>query len=308
MSRIASLLPSTTEIVCALGQTHALVGLSHECDFPEAVGHLPRLTTTKLKSGRSGLGIDQEVRHLIEEGLSIYHVDADRLRSVAPEIILTQDQCAVCAASQADVERALARWLGPRPTVVSLSPNTLEDVWNDIRTVAAAIGCAERGVALSATLTDRLTQISKRAQAQPNRPRVACIEWVEPLMSAGNWMPELITLAGAEPTLGEAGKHSPFISWEQLHACDPDVVIIIPCGFDLSRTRVEAEALLKRSEFRALRAVKHASVFFADGNAYFNRPGPRLVDSLEILCEILHSGAFARKHLGWSQLASEPLP
>ena len=298
MERIASLLPSTTEIVCALGLREQLVGRSHECDFPPEVEALPALTASKLDPRAESLAIDDRVKQLVREGLSIYRVDADELRALAPSVVLTQEQCDVCAASPKDVEAALADWVGGRPRLVSLAPATLADVWGDLVTVAAALGVPERGKALAERLASRLTDVSERTLRIRRRPRVAAIEWIDPLMAAGNWMPELIALAGGTNLFGETGRHSPWLAWDALRAADPDVIVVLPCGFDLARTRREMAPLAAKPGWRELRAVRDGRVFLTDGNQYFNRPGPRLVESLEILAEILHPDGFPANHLG----------
>jgi len=239
--RIVSLIPSSTEIACALGLGGALVGRSHECDHPTAVTRLPVCTSARLADG-SSREIDERVRDLVGRGLSVYDVDAQLLRALAPTLILTQDQCEVCAASLADVEAAVCDWLDAEARIVSLSPATLADVWGDVRRVGEAAGCPERADALVASLTDRVTEVAERAGGRP-RPSVACLEWFDPLMSAGNWMPELVALAGGRSLLGETGTHSPVLDWEALVAADPDVVLLLPCGFDLARTRAEAALL-----------------------------------------------------------------
>ena len=298
MERIASLLPSTTEIVCALGQQAALVGRSHECDWPPGVAALPVLTEPKLDAKAASAVIDERVRQLVRDGLSVYRVDAERLRALAPSVVLTQNQCDVCAASPKDVEAALREWTGGRPRVVSLAPRTLGDVWDDLVTVAAALGVRERGEALARELAWRITNVSERTLRIRPQPRVAAIEWIEPLMAAGNWMPELVALAGGTSVFGEVGAHSPWLAWEALRAADPDVIVVLPCGFDLARTRAEMAALASQPGFGELRAVREGRVFLTDGNQYFNRPGPRLVESLEILAEILHPQEFPAKHRG----------
>ena len=304
MERIASLLPSATEIACALGCAGQLVGRSHECDHPPDVAQLPVLTEPKLDAGAASRAIDDRVRQLVSEGLSVYRVDAERLRALQPTVILTQDHCEVCAASPKDLEDALSDFLEPRPRVVSLHAITLGDVWRDIGSVAEALGCDARGRELNRELAGRITEISERSLALGPRPSVACIEWIDPLMAAGNWMPELVALAGGRPLLGEGGRLSPWISLDDLAASDPDVIVVLPCGFDLARTRDEMGALSDRAGWRALRAVREGRVHLADGNAYFNRPGPRLVESLEILAEILHPEPGAAKHrdTGWQPL------
>ncbi len=304
MERIASLLPSATEIACALGFAGQLVGRSHECDYPAGVARLPVLTGPKLDAAAPSRVIDDRVRQLVSEGLSVYRVEAERLRALRPTLILTQEHCEVCAASPKDLENALSDFLDPRPRVVSLDAATLGDVWRDIGNVAEALGSAARGRELNRSLADRITEIAERTQALRPRPSVACLEWIDPLMAAGNWMPELVTLAGGRPLLGEGGRLSPWISLEELAASDPDLIVVLPCGFDLARTRREMGALTDRAEWQALRAVREGRVHLADGNAYFNRPGPRLVESLEILAEILHPEPGAAKHLdtGWQPL------
>ena len=304
MERVASLLPSTTEIACALGFESQLVGRSHECDFPASVRELPALTEPKLDPEAPSREIDDRVKELVREGLSVYRVDAERLREVAPSVILTQDQCEVCAASLADVERALESWLGERPRLLSLDPKTLGDVWDDIARVAEALGAPERGRALAAELANRVTEVAERTQRLRPHPGVVCLEWLDPLMGAGNWMPELVTLAGGHSLVGEAGAHSPWLSLEELAAADPDVLVLVPCGFGIARARAELPALAGRPAWQALRAVREGRVFVTDGNQYFNRPGPRLVESLEILAEILHPDEFRARHrgTGWEPL------
>jgi iron complex transport system substrate-binding protein len=295
--RIASLLASATEIVCALGARDRLVARSHECDFPPDVASLPVVTAPKLDTSRPSAAIDRDVKALLERALSVYKVEAERLRDLAPEIIVTQTQCEVCAVSENDVVAALATWTGERPRIVSLVPDALADVFSDIERVAAAIGREAAGAALTATMRRRMDAVSERARFLPRR-RVACIEWIEPLMAAGNWMPELVVMAGGENLFGEAGRHSPWLTMEALAASDPDVIIVLPCGFDIARSRQEMPVLAARPAWQALRAVRQDQVWLVDGNQYFNRPGPRLADSLEILAEILHPQAFRFGHEG----------
>ena len=208
MERVASLLPSTTEIVCGLGFEQALVGRSHECDFPSGVTGLPILTSPKLDAERPSREIDDRVRELVREGLSVYRVDEVCLREIKPSLILTQDQCEVCAASLSDVEEALEQWIGTRPRVLSLNPAKLDDVWSDIERVAVAMGEADRGLEVAAGLRERAEAIATRAAGADKRPSVACVEWIDPLMAAGNWVPELVELAGGCNLFGEAGEHS----------------------------------------------------------------------------------------------------
>lgn len=296
--RIVSLIASSTEIVCALGFEGHLVGRSHECDFPESVQRLPICTATKFVTDGTSYEIDQRVKAILQEGLSVYRVDAEKLEQLRPDIIITQTQCEVCAVSLRDVEAAVCELIDSRPPIVSLQPNALADVWLDIMRVAAALGVYERGQKLVQQLQQRMAAIAGAAQALPNKPSVACIEWIEPLMAAGNWMPELVQMAGGTNLFGEAGKHSPWMTWEQLCEKDPDMILVLPCGFDIPRTRQEMPVLMQKLEWPHLQAVRNRRVFLADGNQYFNRPGPRLVESLEILAEILHPEIFSFSHAG----------
>jgi iron complex transport system substrate-binding protein len=298
MERIVSLLPSTTEIACALGLGPRLVGRSHECDFPPFVRELPPCTEAKVDAAAPGAAIDRRVKELVRDGLSLYRVDAERLRELAPDVILTQEQCEVCATTPRDLEDALAEWLGARPRVVSLRPASLGDVFRDVQRVADALGVAERGRELVQALTDRVSALGEKTGDLAPRPRVACLEWIDPLMGAGHWMPELVRLAGGSVLHAESGTPSAWIRFEELRDTDPDVIVVVPCGFDLARTRREVGGLAASPAFAELRAAREGRVALADGNAYFNRPGPRLVESLEILAEILHPDRFDFGHAG----------
>jgi iron complex transport system substrate-binding protein len=305
--RVVSLLPSLTEIVCALGAGPRLVGRSHECDHPPGVERLPCVTAPRFASApaTSSGEIDRAVRRLLRDALSPFAVDADRLRALAPELILTQDQCRACAVSLPDVERALGAAVGGAPRVLSVAPGTLGEVWDSIAAVAEALGCAAEGRALLARLVARVVTLGERAGRREPRPRVAAIEWLEPLMVAGHWTPELIAIAGGEPVLAHAGERSRWISWDQLRAADPDVIVVAPCGFPLARTQREMGLLTALPGWRDLSAVRCERVFLADGNALFNRPGPRLVDTLELLAALLDHAA---KRAGSKAGSAQPLP
>lgn len=304
MQRVVSLLPSCTEIVCALGGGGRLVGRSHECDFPANVKALPACTEAKVDSNRPSADIHRQVGALLEQALSIYKVDAARLKALKPDLVLTQAQCEVCAVSLADVESALAEWTGARPRVLSLSPQRLVDIWDDFRRVAEALGLEDLGRSVVKPLKTRCVDIIEKTAAMKKRQSVACLEWLDPLMAAGNWVPELVELSGGRNLFGVAGKHSPWMKWEDLCAADPDVLVLMPCGFDISRTLRELPALAGRPEWPRLRAVKNHRVFVADGSAFFNRPGPRIVDSMEILAEVLHPLLFEPRHMGegWERI------
>ncbi len=302
--RIISLIASATEIVCALGFEDCLVGRSHECDYPATVKHLPVCTSPKFEVEGLSYQIDERVKAILQESLSVYRVDAELLDSLQPTHLITQSQCEVCAVSFKDVEQAVCQLTNSRPVIVSLEPNALADVWRDIRRVGVALEAAPHAEAVIAKLQRRMHEITRQARELPARPTVACIEWIEPLMAGGNWMPELIDLAGGINLFGEAGKHSPWLTWEDLVAGNPDVILITPCGFDIRRTLEETHLLAQRAEWKNLKAVTAERVFVADGNQYFNRPGPRLVESLEILAEMLHPDHFQFGHerTGWVRL------
>jgi iron complex transport system substrate-binding protein len=301
--RIVSLIASATEIVCALGFEDQLVGRSHECDYPPSVKQLPQLTTPKFKVEGTSLEIDQRVKAVLLDALSVYHVDPRLLEELKPTHIITQSQCEVCAVSLKDVELAVCEFTSSRPVIVSLEPNSLDDVWADIRRVGDALGAVERAEHLIDELESRMDDIVQRTHWLETNPTVAYIEWIEPLMAGGNWMPELVEIAGGVNLFGEAGKHSPWMTWDELIAKDPDIIFVSPCGFDIERTLQEMYLLANKPEWKSLKAVATRRVFVADGNQYFNRPGPRLIDSLEILAEIIHPNVFHFGHegTGWAR-------
>ena len=297
MPRVVSLISSATEIVHALGRLDHLVGRSHECDYPEQVLTLPVCTRPRIAIDADSAEIDRQVKQSARTSVSIYDVFDDVIERLAPTHILTQIQCEVCAVSLRDVEAALARGITGHPAIVSLQPDTLAGIWDDVRRVAAALDVSADAVIANAEA--RIASCAARA-ASSQRPTVACIEWIEPLMAAGNWTPELIALAGGVNLFGEPGKHSPWMTWDQLAAADPDVIVIAPCGFDLERTRREMHFLTDRPDWRKVRAVRSGRVYLADGNRHFNRPGPRIVETLEILCEMLHPDLFPPTFRGFA--------
>jgi iron complex transport system substrate-binding protein len=296
--RVVSLLPSSTEIVCALGCQELLVGRSHECDFPPEMSALPVCSKAKVDSQKSSVEIDRQVKSLLRDALSLYEIDIDVLRKLRPNIILTQSQCKVCAVNEADLEKALADALPFQPKVISLAPKKIADLWADIQTVANALGVGQRGRELISKLKNRVVDVLEKTCAMKRRPRVACLEWLDPLMAAGNWVPEMVEFAGGANLFGEPGKHSGWLQWEQIAEKDPDIIILMPCGFGIDRTRLELTAFNSNPAWSKLRAVRKGKVFITDGSHYFNRPGPRLVDSLEILGEIFHPGIFEFGHRG----------
>jgi iron complex transport system substrate-binding protein len=289
--RIVSLLPSATEIVCALGHGDELVGRSHECDFPRGVERLPVCTAPKIRVDGDSQQIHEQVTGVLRDHLSVYDVAEELVRSLGATHIVTQTVCEVCAVSLRDVAA-----LGPQ--TVALSAVTLDGIFDDVRNVASAIGADP--CALLESMYTRLASVQRHREL---RPRVAAIEWMAPLMAAGNWVPELIELAGGIPILGCAGEHSPWIEFDDLAAADPDVIVLMPCGFSVARTRADLHFLSADPRWNQLRAVRDGRVVLTDGNQYFNRPGPRIVESAEILAEIFDSSRdFGHRGSGWEPM------
>ncbi len=285
--RIVSLLPAATEIVAGLGALDLLVGRSHACDFPAAVETLPALTQPRIDPLQPSALLDRAVRATLEAALSIYRIDADALRRLQPDLVLTQTLCAACAVHPNALAAALRSWTGAQPVIIALEAMRIDEVYAEITDIAAALGRRLAGEALVTRIGARFAGVS--ARITPRRPvRVVAIEWLDPLMAGGNWLPELIEIAGGDPLLAHTGARSPWLTADALVAADPDTLLLMPCGFTLERVCAEASGFLARREIAGLRAVREGRVFALDGNAYFNRPGPRLADSAEILAEILH--------------------
>lgn len=290
--KIISLLPAATEIVCALGLEENLVGRSHECDFPPSVKRLSVCSEANIPDNLSSGAIDVKVKELLSDALSVYTVKREVIKQLSPDVVITQAQCEVCAVSLKEVEEALEDYLDKESTIISLQPGSLDAIFNDIRQVAAVLDVIGRGEQLIEDLQERVDIIRHKLKFTEKMPTVACIEWLEPLMVSGNWVPELVSIAGGIPVLAENGKHSPYVKWEDIQRQDPDIILIMPCGFSIERTMKEIDLLLQLSGFTELKAVKNDQLFIADGNQYFNRPGPRIVDSVEILAEIIHPKQF----------------
>ena len=292
--RIVSLLPATTEIACALGLGGQLVGRSHECDVPPEVAALPVLTSPRLDPSAPSREIHEAVgRAASADGgtAALFTLDADRLAAVAPDLILTQAACDVCAVSADEVRRVAASL--PKPArVVAVNPVRLRDVLDDIISIGRETGTLPKARELVARLQARIDSVACRVRTLREAPRVAVVEWLDPPMAAGNWVPEMVALAGGIDVLGRKGEHSHWISWDDLTAADPDVVVLVPCGFTLERVVEEASSPACRTRLAALRASREGRVVAVDGHHLFNRPGPRLVDSLEVLTEILHPAGF----------------
>lgn len=301
--RIVSLLPSATEIVAALGMQDQLVGRSHECDFPPDVLGLPICCRPRIDVSRPGAEIDRQVKDHLRNGLSIYEVDSSRLHELRPDVILTQTQCDVCAVTPQDLEAALSHG-DNNPSVIDLRPQRLEQFFGDIHVVAIALHVPDRGHELVVELRGGFESLRHQTSKRRRKPTVACLEWFEPLMTAGNWIPELVEIAGGQSLGAEPGQHSPWFDWDQLQAAAPEVLVLMPCGWDIARARAEVRVLTSDPRWTQLSAVRSGQVFVADGHQFFNRPGPRLLESAQILAEILHPDAFDFGHRGrnWEKL------
>ena len=316
--RIVSLLPAATEIVAALGLADRLVGRSHECDEPSAVTTLPALTLPRIDPTASSRVIHEQVGQALGgaaaasiaeaacgtgTSAALYTLDIDRLAAIAPDLILTQAACDVCAISAADVEAAVKK-SGVPARVLALSPETLADVFRDVLAVGEAAGRLAKAREVVARLKARVASVAWRVEAMQRArqaeayPTVAMVEWLDPPMAAGNWVPELVRLAGGSDVLGKPGAHSHWITWDDVAAADPDVVVLVPCGFTLDRVVAEAGSAAVRPHLERLRAFREGRCFAVDGHNLFNRPGPRLVDSLELLAELLNPGVFRFPKVG----------
>ena len=301
MGKIVSLIPSGTEIICALGLQDRLIGRSHECDFPPSISHLPVCTAPTIHVNGTSQDIHERVSHRLQDALSMYRVNTDVLKTLQPECIVTQTQCDVCAVSFTEVEQAVKDVLDVQPTVISLHATSLEGLWQDIQRVAEGLNLPKKGNAVLEGYHARIAAIQHRVRTTSSRPTVACIEWMDPLMAAGNWVPELVHLAGGISVFGKPGEHAPWINWEEFDKADPEIILLMPCGFSMKRIEEEISLLTNHPYWHSLRAVQNGRVYLTDGNQYFNRPGPRLVESLEILAEIFHPTHFHFGHQkqGW---------
>ena len=301
--RVLSLLSSTTEIIYALGCGDRLIGRSHECDYPEQVSELPVCTFPKFNVDGTSREVDDEVKSLVQSALSIYYINEKLLKELKPDIIFTQSQCEVCAVSVSDVENALKNITGLSSRVISVEPNSIEDIFNDILTIAEILNVRKKGKELVELIKAKIDSTEKIVY-QKSSPSVAAIEWIDPLMAAGNWVPQLIKVAGGKNLFGEAGKHSPWMKYNDLVEQDPEIIIVMPCGYDIKKSLIEIKTLESKKGWGSLKAVRNRNVYITDGNQFFNRPGPRIIESLEILLEIIHSDFSESKHIdsGWIKL------
>jgi iron complex transport system substrate-binding protein len=292
VTRIVSLLPAATEIAAALGLMDQVVGVSHECDFPDEANTRPRVTHCPVhNAGLSSGEVDQWVRRALHDNGTIYTIDELLLRELRPDVILTQKLCDVCAVGYGTVAR-LAKTLPGPPEVVNLEPTSLSDIFDDIRRVAEACGAPEEACRLTAELSKRVEIVRLRADRISHRPRCFLMEWVDPPFCSGHWGPELVEITGGQDPLGRKHRPSAQIDWRQVIDARPEIIVLALCGYDINRTRRDYELLRSFPDFNTLPAVRGGEVYLVNASAYFARPGPRIVDSLEILAGILHPEEF----------------
>jgi iron complex transport system substrate-binding protein len=285
--RICSLMPSATEIVCALGLADRLVAVTHECDFPAEALVKPKVTSNAFdSSSMTGQEIDSAVRASLADAATIYHLDSDLLQHLRPDLVLTQELCEVCAVGPEEVQSVM-RSLPVPPRMVSLEPTTLDEVLDSIVHVGALAGVEDRASFLVSSLRDRVSRVRHSVEGF-DRVSVLTLEWIAPVFAGGHWVPEMVQIAGGEDVLGVAGRPSQQFTWEDVLATDPDLIVAMPCGFDLERSLLEMRQTSFPDPWYDLRAVKSGQAYVVDGSAYFNRPGPRLIDGVEILASILH--------------------
>jgi len=289
--RICSLLPSATEILYALGLGDCVVGVTHECDFPPEAARKPFLIRPRVDPKASPAETDRLVAEIIARGESIYSVDAELLASLSPDLIVTQDLCHVCAASPDDLASALTRF-EKRPRVLSLTPRTLADVWANVRSVGEATGRQRESDALADSLDQRVAAIAATARRAPSRPRVLCLEWLDPYYVGGHWVPEMVAKAGGRDVLGREREPSYRVTTEEIMAARPEVIVVMPCGYDVAHTAAEFRQMQIPEAWKDLPAVRNGAIFAVDANSYFSRPGPRLADGIAILAQILHPELF----------------
>ena len=295
--RIGTLLPSATEIVCALGLEKNIVGISHECDFPSSVSNLPYLTSSSIGKHKSSENIHQSVETLLKNSLSVYDLDLELLKSLKPNYLITQDLCDVCAVSFDQVENACRQVLGSDTKIISLRPQRLKDIWEDVRRVAEELKVMTAYEKFKIDVDGRINYISNKLKKNSSTKRsVLTIEWYAPVMIGGLWLPEMIGIAGGNYLLATPGERALTVTREQLNEINPDVVIVKPCGFKLEQTMQELGVLKRNIPLENWKAFQNNGIFIVDGNAYFNRPGPRMIDSLEILSYCVHPKIFPKFH------------
>ncbi len=300
--KIVTLIPSATEIVSFLGEKNSIIGRSHECDYPLGLEKIDKLTSPKINVDGTSNEINKQINSLLENSLSVYKVNVEKLKNLSPNFIVTQAHCEVCAVSFSEVENIVKKYLKKKTKIISLQPNTLKEVFDDFDRVAKALNINNsKNRNLIDLLKKRVDEIKKISFNQ-NKPKVACVEWIDPLMAAGNWIPELVSISGGEDIFGNTGKNSHWIKFEEIKKNDPDIIVFMPCGFDINRTKSELKIFLEQNpSWKSLKSYKNNKFFIVDGNQFFNRPGPRIIDSIEILLEIIHPSLTNLNYLnkGW---------
>jgi iron complex transport system substrate-binding protein len=303
ITKIVTLIPSATEIVAFLGQKNSIVGRSHECDYPKDLNNVAKLTSPKINVNGTSSEINKQINTILENSLSVYKVDIQKLKELDPDFIITQAHCEVCAVSFSEVKNIVNKYFNRKTKIISLEPNTLNDVFDDIKRVAKGLNIEnESNNKLIENLKIRLKKIKNLSAIQKQKPSVACIEWIDPLMIAANWIPEMVEIAGGTNILGKSGVNSHWIKFEEIIDQNPEIIIFIPCGFNIEKTKKELDNYIKKNNnMRSLKAYQNHKLFVADGNQFFNRPGPRLIESLEIFAEIIHPNIFDFEHkgIGW---------
>lgn len=298
--RIVSLLPSATEIISELGFKDQIIGRSHECDHPRSIKDLPALTDSSVKNTGNSTEIDKSIKSLLKNGLSIFNVKADMLAEIDPDIVFTQDHCEVCAVALDDVTSAVNTYCGKNTEVVSLSPTNLAEIYHSIKIIGRRLDAEEKANQVITDIQLRMDIIRNTVIGEQVK-RIVCLEWIEPLMTGGNWIPELVEIAGGEYLLSEPGNHSTWVDWGDIITENPDVILVMPCGYDIGQTVNEMHLLTQKEGWNSTKAVENNEVYILDGNRYFNRPGPRIYESTRILGEILHPKLFKPLHQksGW---------
>lgn len=293
--RICSLVPGATEIVAALGLRQDLVGISHECDYPPGLSQVPVMVRPRIEGRRlSSAQIDEQVGTLLSDGTALYELDEPRLLAAQPDLIIAQDLCDVCAVTPSQLDRVI-RTLSPEPRMVTLNPQRLDDILQDIVTLGRALEQEGTGARFAAALRGRLEAVRTKIASETVRPRVACLEWLSPLYAAGHWVPDMVDAAGGLDVLATASRPSRKVDWSTLIASAPEVIVLMPCGFTVERTRTELATVTEQPQWKDLPAVRRGAVYLVDALSYFSRPGPRLIDGVEQLAAIFHPACFGHR-------------
>ncbi len=290
--RICSLVPGATEVVAALGLQQDLVGISHECDYPPSLAEVPVMVRPRVESHRlSSAQIDEQVGTLLSAGTGLYELDEPQLLAARPDLLIAQDLCDVCAVTPSQLDRVI-RTLSPPPRMVILNPRRLEDILRDIETLGVALRQEGAGRQFATQLRSRLDAVRTKVSSETIRPRVACLEWLSPLYTAGHWVPDMVEAAGGIDVMATAGTASRKVDWDTLSASAPDVIVLMPCGFAIQRTSAELAPVTEHPQWKSLPAVQRGAVYLVDALSYFSRPGPRLIDGVEQLAVVCHPGCY----------------